>query len=178
MKFTPIKLKGVYIIEMEPHIDHRGFFSRSFCSREFEKIGLESNMVQSNISFSKEKYTLRGMHFQKNGFEEAKLIRCIKGEIQDTIIDLRPESETYMETFSLTLNDINNQIIYVPKKFAHGFITLTENSEVFYQVSAYYNQQNEAGIRWNDPSFNFDWPTQNPIISEKDNNHPDYCNNK
>ena len=176
MKFIPIKLKGAYIIQLEPHNDHRGYFSRSFCSDEFKKNGLESNMVQSNISFSRNKHTLRGMHFQKNGFEEAKLIRCLKGEIQDTIIDLRQESETYMQTFSINLNERSHQMIYVPKKFAHGFITLTENTEVFYQVSAYYSKKNEGGIRWNDPSFNFDWPTQNPIVSEKDNSHPNYFN--
>jgi dTDP-4-dehydrorhamnose 3,5-epimerase len=171
MKFTETTLKGAYIIDLEPHIDHRGYFSRSFCANEFKKVGLETNMVQSNISFSKDKHTLRGMHFQKNGFEEAKLVRCIKGEIQDTIIDLRPESDTYLETYSIKLNENSNKMIYVPKQFAHGFITLIENSEVFYQVSAFYNQKQESGIKWDDSSFNFDWPTDNPVTSEKDANH-------
>lgn len=178
MKFTETTLKGAYVIDLEPHVDHRGYFSRAFCAHEFTKVGLDTNMVQSNISFSKDKHTLRGMHFQKNGHEEAKLVRCIRGEIQDTIIDLRPESTTYLETYSITLNENSNKMIYVPKYFAHGFITLIENSEVFYQVSAFYNQKHESGIRWNDPLFNFNWPTDSPITSEKDGSHHNYIPKK
>ena len=171
MKFIPTKINGVYIIELSPHKDERGYFSRSFCSNEFQKKGLDFNMVQTNISFSKKKFTLRGMHFQKNGHEEAKLIRCIKGKIIDTVIDLRPSSKSYCQHVSIELSENDLKLIYVPKFFAHGFITLEENTEVLYQVSAFYNKENESGIRWNDPFFKLNWPTKNPIISEKDNNH-------
>ena len=111
------------------------------------------------------------MHFQKNGHEEAKLIRCIKGKIIDTVIDLRPSSKSYCKHVSIELSENDLKLIYVPKFFAHGFITLEENTEVLYQVSAFYNKENESGIRWNDPFFKLNWPTKNPIISEKDNNH-------
>lgn len=174
MIFTETKLKGAFIIEQEPRIDHRGFFSRTFCAQEFEKHGLESNMVQSNLSYSKEKYTLRGMHFQTNGHEEVKLVRCTKGKILDTIVDLRPESATYCESISVELTPENFRMLYVPRGFAHGFLTLEEDSEIFYQVSAFYSQENERGVRWNDPAFNIDWPVKNPILSEKDKNHADY----
>lgn len=174
MNFKETNLKGAFIITTNHFNDHRGYFSRSFCSREFERMGLEFSMVQSNISYSNKKNTLRGMHFQNNGFEEAKLIRCVKGKILDTIIDLREESKTYGETFSIELDSNSRQILYVPKFFAHGFITLEDHTEVFYQVSEFYNPQNEAGIRWNDPSFKFEWPTENPIISDRDKNHPNF----
>lgn len=174
MKFTPTKIKGVYIIELSPHKDERGYFSRSFCANEFQKQGLDFNMVQSNISYSKKKYTLRGMHFQKNGHEEAKLIRCIKGRILDTVIDLRPKSKSFCQHVSIELSENELKLIYVPKFFAHGFITLEENTEVLYQVSAFYSKENESGIRWNDPIFNINWPTENPILSYKDANHLNY----
>ena len=127
-------------------------------------------MVQTNISFSKKVYSKRNA-FPKNGHEEAKLIRCIKGKIIDTVIDLRPSSKSYCKHVSIELSENDLKLIYVPKFFAHGFITLEENTEVLYQVSAFYNKENESGIRWNDPFFKLNWPTKNPIISEKDNNH-------
>lgn len=174
MKFIPTKIDGVFIIDLSPHKDQRGYFSRSFCANEFKKRGLDYNMVQSNISFSKEKYTLRGMHFQENGHEEAKLVRCIKGKIIDTVIDLRPNSPSYCHHFSIELNEDELKLLYVPKFFAHGFITLEKNTEVLYQVSNFYNTENESGIRWNDPLFNIKWPTKNPILSIKDSNHTNY----
>lgn len=173
MIFTETPLKGAYIVELEPRIDDRGFFSRTFCANEFKEHGLEYNMVQTNISLSKHKNTLRGMHFQTNGCEEVKLIRCTKGAILDTIVDLRPESDTYLKYFSIELTENNFKSLYVPKYFAHGFLTLRENSEVIYQVSAFYSQENERGIRWNDPALNINWPTEDPIVSEKDGKHPD-----
>lgn len=174
MIFNETPLKGAYVIELEPRVDERGFFCRSFCANEFKERGLLHKMVQSNISLSEKKHTLRGMHFQMNGHEEVKLVRCTKGKIIDTIIDLRPESETYCQHFSVELSPESNKSIYVPERFAHGFITLEDNSEVFYQVSAFYSPGNEGGIRWNDPHFNIPWPTNEPIISEKDGTHPDF----
>lgn len=174
MKFNETILKGAYVIELEPRIDHRGFFSRTFCANEFKKYGLEENMVQSNLSYSKEKHTLRGMHYQVNGHEEVKLVRCTKGRLLDTIVDLRPASPTYCQYFSVELTSDNFKMLYVPKGFAHGFLTLEENTEIFYQVSSFYSQENERGVRWNDPAFKIAWPVKNPILSEKDKIHPDY----
>lgn len=174
MKFTETKLKGAFIIELEPFIDLRGSFARTFCANEFTKHGLRSNLVQSNLSLSKPKYTLRGMHYQIDGAEEAKLMRCQKGAILDTIIDIRKDSETYCEYIQVKLTAQNNTMLYVPEGFAHGFITLEENCEVFYQVSEFYTPGKEKGILWNDPLFNINWPTNNPILSDKDANHLNY----
>lgn len=174
MKFTETKLKGAFIIELEPFKDLRGSFARTFCANEFAAHGLQPNMVQSNLSISNPKYTLRGMHFQTQGAEESKLMRCQKGAILDTIIDIRKDSETYCEWIQVELTDSNNTMLYVPEGFAHGFITLEENCAVFYQVSQFYTPGKEAGIRWNDPLFNITWPTNEPILSEKDAVHPNW----
>lgn len=174
MKFTETKLKGAFIIELEPFIDLRGSFARTFCANEFAAHGLNTNMPQSNLSISKPKYTLRGMHYQIDGAEEAKLLRCQKGAILDTIIDIRQDSETFGQYIQVELTDSNNTMLYVPEGFAHGFITLEENCEVFYQVSEFYTPGKEKGIRWNDPMFNISWPTDDPVLSEKDANHPNF----
>jgi len=174
MIFKETNLKGSFIIETQPRLDDRGSFERSFCANEFKEHHLKFNMVQSNLSKSLHKHTLRGMHFQKNGAEEAKLVRCIKGRIWDVIIDIRPNSETYCKHFGVELSENHNQMLYVPEGFAHGFITLVEHCEVFYQVSNFYTPNAESGIRWNDPLFKINWPTQSPIISEKDNTHLDF----
>ena len=174
MKFTESPLKGAYIIELSPCEDERGHFMRSFCAEEFKKRGLKHIMVQSNVSLSRKKNTLRGMHFQQNGHEEVKLIRCTRGRILDTIIDLRKDSPTYCQHFSIELSANGFKTLYIPENFAHGFITLEDNSEIFYQVSAFYSSGNEDGIRWNDPLFKIEWPTDEPIISEKDNAHKNY----
>ena len=174
MKFTETKLSGAFIIELEPFVDLRGSFARTFCANEFAAHGLNTNMPQSNLSISGPKYTLRGMHYQVDGAEEAKLLRCQKGAILDTIIDIRKDSETYCQWIQVELTDKNNTMLYVPEGFAHGFITLEENCEVFYQVSEFYTPGKEKGIRWNDPLFNISWPTDAPVLSEKDANHPNF----
>ncbi len=174
MKFTETKLKGAFIIELEPFNDLRGSFARTFCANEFKEHGLNTHMVQSNLSVSHPKHTLRGMHFQVQGAEEAKLMRCQKGSILDTIIDIRKDSDTYCQYVQLELTDKNNTMLYVPEGFAHGFLTLEEDCEVFYQVSEFYQPGKESGIRWNDPLFGVVWPTNNPVISEKDAAHPNY----
>lgn len=174
MLFTETKLKGAYIIDLQKREDERGFFARTYCANEFAQHGLNTNMPQSNMSLSKMKHTLRGMHFQVDGAEEAKLIRCTKGAILDVIIDIRKDSATYCQHISVELTAENHRMLYVPEGFAHGFITLIENVEVSYQVSQFYTPGKEKGIRWNDPLFNIAWPTSNPILSEKDADHPDY----
>ena len=174
MKFTETKLKGAFIIELEPFKDLRGSFARTFCANEFAAHGLNTVMPQSNLSVSQPKYTLRGMHFQMDGAEEAKLMRCQKGGIIDTIIDIRKDSATYCEHIQVELTDNNNTMLYVPEGFAHGFITLQEDCEVFYQVSEFYTPGKESGIRWDDPLFGINWPTNEPVLSEKDAIHPNY----
>ena len=174
MKFTETDFKGSFLIELEPCEDHRGWFARTFCVEEFQAHGLKSNMVQSNLSVSYKKYTLRGMHYQVDGAEEVKLIRCARGEIWDVIIDIRPDSPTYCKHSGFKLSDKIPQMLYLPEGFAHGFLTLEDHCEVVYQVSNYYASEKEMGIRWNDPTFGIQWMVNDPIITEKDNNHPDF----
>tara|TARA_B110000027_G_C16122043_1_gene303694 strand:+ start:1141 stop:1665 length:525 start_codon:yes stop_codon:yes gene_type:complete len=172
MKFLETKLKGAFIIELEKHSDDRGFFARSFCKKEFSNFGLNNDIVQINNSLSKHKGTLRGMHYQVFPKQEDKIIRCIKGAIYDVIIDLRKESETFLEWFGMELSEENKKSLYVPKGFAHGYITLVDNSELFYLTTEYYSADCERGIRWDDPKFNINWPIAVTEISEKDKVHP------
>lgn len=174
MTFTETKLKGAYIIDVDRLEDDRGFFGRLWCEKEMKDRGLNANIVQSNISFSKKKGTLRGMHFQKKPFQETKLVRCTKGAVYDVIIDLRPNSETYKQWIGVDLTENNRRMIYVPENFAHGFITLEDNSEVYYLVTQFYNKEYEAGLRWNDKSFDIEWPVEVIEISDKDSIHPDF----
>jgi dTDP-4-dehydrorhamnose 3,5-epimerase len=169
MKFTETKLKGAYIIEPEPIEDERGFFARSWCQQEFETYGLNPNLVQCNISFNKKKGTLRGMHYQVAPHEEAKLVRCTKGGIYDVIIDLRPDSSTFKRWIAVELTADNYKMLYIPEGFGHGFQTLEDNTEVFYQMSAFYHPECARGIRWDDLAFKIEWPKNYRIIfSEKD----------
>lgn len=175
MKFIETELTGAYIVELEPFHDYRGSFARTFCAREFKEHGLKDNMVQSNLSISIPQYTLRGLHYQTHGAEEAKLVRCSQGKILDVIIDIRKDSLTFGKHITVELSDSNNRMLYVPEGFAHGFITLAENCHVFYQVSNFYTPDRECGIRWNDPFFNVAWPVENPILSEKDANYSNFA---
>lgn len=175
MIFHPIKLKGAYLIELERRKDERGFFARSWCQREFEEHGLNPRLVQCNISFNEKKGTLRGMHYQAPPYQEAKLIRCTAGAIYDVIIDLRRDSETYKEWIAVELTAENHTMLYVPEGFAHGFQTLRDKTEVFYQMSEFYMPPYSRGVRWNDPQFKIIWPeTEERIISLKDQTHPDF----
>ena len=175
MIFTETKLSGAFILELEKRGDHRGFFARTFCAKEFEEHGLRTSFVQANMSKSLEKHTLRGMHYQVDGAEEAKLIRCTKGRILDVIIDIRPDSQTYCEHIAVELTAENFKQLYVPEGFAHGFLTLEEDIEVTYLVSEFYAPGKEKGIRWDDPLFKIDWPIDSPILSEKDAKHSDFA---
>ncbi|PKL75771.1 MAG: dTDP-4-dehydrorhamnose 3,5-epimerase [Candidatus Melainabacteria bacterium HGW-Melainabacteria-1] len=173
MKFLPQSIDGVYLIEIEPREDERGFFARTFCAREFRSQGLCSEMVQSNLSFSRQRHTLRGMHYQRGSAAEAKLIRCSRGRILDVIIDLRPESATFCSHQSFELAP-STPMLYVPEGLAHGFLTLDSETEVVYQVSNEYQPKYEAGVRWNDARFAIPWPIETPIISDKDRQYPDF----
>jgi dTDP-4-dehydrorhamnose 3,5-epimerase len=170
MNFIQTNLQDVYLIALNKIEDERGFFARSFCSNEFKKYNLNPNFVQQNISNSYQLHTLRGMHYQIGKYAEDKYIRCHKGSIQDVIIDLRKNSTTYLQHQSFNLSEKNYTGLYVPKGFAHGFITLAEDVVVSYLVSSNYDSKSERAIRWNDPLFSIDWPTPSPVISEKDSN--------
>jgi len=172
MIFVETKLKGAYLIELEPITDERGFFARAWCQQEFEAHGLNPNLVQCNISFNKNKGTLRGMHYQIAPYEEAKLVRCTKGAIYDVIIDLRPKSSTFKQWTAVELTADNQQMLYIPEGFAHGFQTLEDNTEVFYQMSAFYHPECATGVRWDDPTFKIQWSKNEQIISEKDLQYP------
>lgn len=172
MKFVETPLKGAYLIELEKRGDDRGFFARAFCRNEFEAHKLNNNIVQINNSLSKDKGTLRGLHYQLNPKSEDKIVRCIHGSLYDVIIDLRPESSTFKKWFGTELNAENRNLLFVPKEFAHGFITLEENTEAFYLVTEFYSPEHERGIRYNDPAFDIKWPIEPVVISDKDNSHP------
>lgn len=172
MKFIETKLKRAYLIKPELLEDERGFFSRTFCQKEFEAYGLNPRIAQCNISYNKHKGTLRGMHYQAAPMAETKLVRCTRGAIYDVIIDLRPESPTYCQWIAEELNAENSKMMYVPEGFAHGFQTLKDDTEVFYQMSEFYSPEHARGVRWNDPAFGIEWPLNTKIISEKDKNYP------
>ncbi len=175
MIFSETKLKGIFIIEPERLEDERGFFARTWCRREFEAHGLNPNLVQCNISFNKKKGTLRGMHYQVVPHQEAKVVRCTAGAIYDVIIDLRPASPTFKQWIAVELTAENCKMLYIPEDFAHGFQTLADNTEVFYQMSEFYHPECARGIRWNDPMFEIEWPLPEITLSAKDNSYPD-CN--
>ncbi len=174
MIFNETRLKGAYILDIDKKEDHRGFFSRIFCADEFKEHHLKHTFVQGNMSRTVRKNTLRGMHYQTEGAEEVKLVRCTTGAILDVIIDLREGSETFGQHVMVELSQENARQLYVPTGFAHGFLTLSDVSEVAYLVSAMYNRGKEKCIRWNDPYFNIKWPVNNPILSEKDAKEKNY----
>jgi dTDP-4-dehydrorhamnose 3,5-epimerase len=174
MIFIETKLKGAFIIELEPIRDERGFFARSFCQREFKEHGIDTIFVQCNISFNRKKGTLRGMHYQIAPYEEAKFIRCSMGTIYDVIIDIHPNSDTYKQWVSVELTHKNRKMIYIPKGFAHGFLTLVDNTEVFYQMSEFYCPDHVRGFRWDDPAFGIEWPSDVQVISDRDRCYPDF----
>jgi dTDP-4-dehydrorhamnose 3,5-epimerase len=172
MKFIPLSLPGAYLIEPELMTDERGAFARTFCRNTFLEYGLNPHLEQCSFSFNRKKGTLRGMHFQKAPHAEAKLVRCTQGKIYDVVIDLRPDSPTYRKWEAATLTAENRQMLYIPEGFAHGFQTLEDDTEVFYQISFTYVPTSASGMRWDDPSLNISWPTQVTVISSKDQQYP------
>jgi dTDP-4-dehydrorhamnose 3,5-epimerase len=176
MIFTETKLKGAYIIEPEKKADERGFFARTWCQHEFEAQGLNPRLVQCNISYNARRSTLRGMHYQVAPYAEAKLVRCTRGAIHDVIIDLRPDSATYKQHVAVSLDADNYRMLYIPEGFAHGFQTLEDATEVFYQMSVVYSPEAARGVRWDDPVFGIDWPqAEYRHMSDRDRNWPDFA---
>jgi dTDP-4-dehydrorhamnose 3,5-epimerase len=178
MIFTETKLKGAFIIEPERLEDNRGFFARICCQHEFEAHNITFVPVQCNISYNKKRGTLRGMHYQISPFEECRLVRCTAGAIFDVIIDLRSGSPTLTEHFEVVLTAQNYQMLYIPKGFAHGFQTLQEHSEVYYQMSEFYVSEASKGVRWNDPTFGIEWPVEDLTLSKRDQEFPDFLPGK
>lgn len=174
MIFTETKLKGAYLIDLDMHEDERGFFARAWCAEEFQKHGLNQRLVQCNISFNKKRGTLRGMHYQVKPYEEAKLVRCTMGALYDVIIDLRSDSPTFKEWFSVELTAQNHRAIYVPEGFAHGFQTLVHHTEVFYQMSEFFHPECTRGVRWDDPAFAIEWFSGPHILSRQDREYADF----
>jgi len=168
MRFLETGLAGAYVIELEPASDERGFFARSYCENEFESRGLTSRFVQCNVSFNHKAGTTRGMHWQAEPNPEAKLVRCTAGAIFDVIVDLRRNSRTRHQVFGIELNSENRQMLFIPTGFAHGFQTLCDETEVFYQMSDFYIPGAAHGFRWNDPELGIRWPREPSVISDRD----------
>lgn len=174
MIFSETKLKGVFIVDIEKSEDARGFFARTSCRREFAGQGLNPDWAQNSVSFNHARGTLRGMHYQVQPHEETKLVRCTSGAIFDVVIDLRPESPTFGQWVGAELTASNHRMLYIPPMIAHGFQTLADNSEVFYQISEFYTPGAARGVRWNDPAFAIEWPETPTVMSSRDGTYPDF----
>lgn len=174
MRFEETELPGAYRVGLERHGDERGFFARAFCREEFGEHALETDVVQANLSLSRHRGTLRGLHFQLPPAAEVKMVRCLRGAIYDVILDLRPGSPTCGDWLGVELDDEAREMLYVPEGFAHGFQTLTDDAEVFYMVTAPYAPGRERGVRYDDPQFGVEWPIEVAEISEKDRSWDDY----
>ena len=174
MKFTPTRLAGATVIDLERREDSRGWFARVYCEREFAQAGLPVRVAQTNMSLTRRQGTVRGMHFQVAPYAEDKLVRCVQGAIWDAIVDLRPDSPTYCEWIGVELSEANGRMLLVPKGFAHGFVTLTDDCAVTYQVSEFYTPSAERGVRHDDPAFGIAWPVPVVDMSDKDRTWADY----
>ena len=174
MIFHETRLPGVFEIQVEAKSDERGFFARTWCQREFEEHGLNPKLVQCSVSFNERKGTLRGMHYQTMPRCEAKLVRCTKGAIHDVVLDLRAQSPTFKQSVGLILTPEKRNMVYVPEGCAHGFLTMEDETEVFYQMSEFYCPEAAKGVRWNDPAFQIIWPANVEVISERDRTYPDF----
>lgn len=174
MLFTPTEIPDAFIIDLDKRVDERGFFARGWCAREFEEQGISGNAVQMNISYNKNKHTLRGFHYQMHPHQEQKLLRCIRGAIYDVLLDLRPESPSFMRHITVELTAESYRMVVVPKGCANAFMTLKDETEVTYLVSEFYTPASERGVRWDDPSFGVRWPVRPEVISDKDANWPDF----
>jgi dTDP-4-dehydrorhamnose 3,5-epimerase len=175
MKFTPTQLPGAVLIETQPHQDDRGWFARTYCEREFEAQGLPSRMVQANLSLTRRTGTLRGLHWQSAPHEEDKLVRCVRGAIWDAIVDIRPASPSYCKWLGVELSESNGRMLLVPRGFAHGFVTLTDDAAVHYLMSLFYAPDAARGARHDDPAFGIEWPVPVRDMSDKDRTWPDFA---
>lgn len=174
MKSQALTVDGAYLVVPEPLNDERGLFARLFCAETFAELGLESNIRQCSTSFNRHKHTLRGMHYQASPDEETKIVRCTRGAAFHAIVDLRPDSPSYRQWASAELNGDNRHMLYVPKGVAHGFLTLADATEIFYQMSTDYAPDSASGVRWDDPAFGVTWPATPAVISERDAAYADY----
>lgn len=174
MRFTETVLPGSYLIDVEPIEDERGFFARTWSREEFEERGLDANIAQCSVSFNRKRGTVRGLHYQAKPHEEVKIVWCIAGAINDVIVDLRPQSPAYKKWVAVHLTASHLRMLYIPEGLAHGFQTLEDNTEVYYQISQLYRPESARGVRWNDPAFEIDWPLPVSVMSERDLNFPDY----
>jgi dTDP-4-dehydrorhamnose 3,5-epimerase len=174
MTFHETKLPGVVEIHLQLNSDERGFFARSWCQKEFESRGLNPKLVQCNVSLNSRKGTLRGLHYQADPNAEAKVVRCTAGAIYDVVLDLRPQSATFKQWFAAALSAHNRHLLYIPEGCAHGFLTLEDQTEVFYQMSEFYHPESARGVRWNDPAFQIVWPEKVEVISQRDRTYLDF----
>lgn len=174
MIFSPTPLAGAFIVDVEPHVDERGLFARTFCAREFSGHGLSASYPECSTSFNHKAGTLRGLHYQVAPHAETKLVRVTAGAIFDVIVDLRPQSPTHASWFGIELSSANRRALYIPEGFAHGFQTLTDGAEILYQISRTHVPEAARGVRWNDPAFSIAWPRPVACISERDRQYPDF----
>ena len=178
MEFAPLAIDQAFLVRIERMTDERGFFARTFCAEEFRKAGLPAEAVQSSISHNVKRKTVRGLHFQWPPSREGKLVRCVRGGIFDVLLDLRPRSPTYLRHATVELTEANRDAVFVPHGVAHGFQTLSDATEVFYQMTDVYAPELGQGVRWNDPAFGISWPVADSIvISERDASYPDFDRN-
>lgn len=174
MKFTETEIAGLWVIELEPARDHRGFFAPTFSEDDFRARGLESRVAECSIAFTARAGTLRGMHYQREPHGQAKLVRCTRGALYDAVIDLRPDSATWRRWFAVELTAENRRMLYIPTGLAHGYQTLDDGTEIAYQMSSPYQPGAAAGVRWNDPAFGVAWPREVTVIAERDATYPDF----
>ena len=178
MVITETKLKGAFLIELDYFKDDRGLFAPVWSHRDFAAAGMTASFIESNLSFNEKKGTLRGMHYQLPPNEQVKLVRCTRGRIYDVIIDLRPNSPTFKQWYAVEMSADNYLMLYVPGEFAHGYLSLDDQTEVFYQTSSYYEPAQGRGVRWNDPAFDIYWPTEPLIMLDRDREYEDFSANK
>jgi dTDP-4-dehydrorhamnose 3,5-epimerase len=173
MKLVALDLRGAFLVELEQHVDDRGFFARTWCSREFAEAGLPAEIVQTNLSQTSQPGALRGLHYQRPPSREGKVVRCLNGGIFDVIVDVRPDSPSFLRHVGVELTPSNRLALYIPPGFAHGFQTLEPETEVWYQMTDYYQPGLGGGIRWDDPALGIEWPREPTTMNERDANYPD-----
>ncbi len=171
MKIIPQQIQGIYLLEIEPFQDERGFFARQFCQQELARAGLKMPIKQCNLSGNTHRGTLRGLHYQKPPFPETKIVSCLQGSIFDVVVDLRPDSATYLQHITVELSAQNGKMLFIPPLCAHGFQTLQDHTTVYYQLDEFFHPEAYDGVRYNDPKLNISWPLENPILNERDKNY-------
>ena len=178
MIITKTHLSGLFIVDVDKRVDQRGYFCRTYCREEFATAGLATEFVQCNLSHNLRTGTLRGMHYQKEPYPEAKLVRCTRGAILDVVVDLRADSATHEQSLAIELTQQNARSLYIPAGFAHGFLTLADDTDVFYQMTEFYHAELSCGVRWNDPAFAINWPIAEPFLSDRDATYPSYTSSR